>query len=314
MRSTHPGFWLRLNSKRKANTTRQLLESDLDPELAACPFCASRTELSSPVMGVQRDPDVYRLECGLCGCTYASRMPTDEYVEKYYAHYYDGDERRTHINTARLSRQLAKVTRPRPGERLRILDFGGGDGGVALELVRMLGSQPSYVAVIDFNRVPHPNPPPGVEIEHFRHIEETAGQPGFDVVIASAVLEHVKPLRQTLDALLRGLAPAGSFYARTPYSVPLHLAARRVGVNFDTNYPAHLYDLGPLFWMSCLSTLHLDSEYALTSTRPSIVETEWRTAPLTTLTAILLKLPWSMVGNRYPWVGGWEVIVTRLAG
>jgi len=204
----------------------------------------------------------------------------------------------------------------RQGSRdgLRIVDFGGGDGGVSLELIRALGCKSSYLAVVDFNTILHPAPPPGVKIEHFQTLAQIRESPPSDVVVASAVLEHVKPLRDTLMALFQAVAPGGTFYARTPYVVPLHRALHFAGVKFDTNFPAHLYDLGPEFWQRSISTLGLGSEYSIIASRPSLVESEWRTSPLTKLAATLLKFPWKLVGNLYPWVGGWEVFIRRAVG
>lgn len=304
--------WLRLNAQHKANITKKLLDADLDLPASGCPFCDSSSSKSTVVVELQSEPAIHRLTCAACHCTYVDRMPSDAYLAHYYRGYYDGDSHRTHINTKRLSRRICQFAGSQSKEQVRILDFGGGDGGVAIELMTATGSQSSFIAVVDFNRTPHPSPPRGAVIEHFSTLEETTDLPPFDFVIASAVLEHVKPLRGILATLLQRLAPGGLFYARTPYTVPLHRTMSRFRVNFDTNFPAHIFDLGPRFWDTVIETLALADSHKLLASRPSLVETEWSTHPFITGIATAMKLPWFVLGNIYPWVGGWEVLIRRL--
>lgn len=302
---------LTLNSNIRGNITRQLSDSDLESELFQCPFCGEGVGNSDTVMTVQYRPEVHRMHCRRCFCTYVNRLPTDSYLAQYYSQYYAGDTKRTHIEASRLCRRIAASVRKPAGRPLRILDFGGGDGGIAAQLVRELAVDEAYVAVVDYNTVVNSDPPPGTVIRLFPSLGELDGADSFDVVIASAVLEHVKPIGTILRELFANMAPQGVFYARTPYSTPLHLLLKRFGVRFDTNFPAHIYDLGPRFWSKCLQVLELPPQYILAESRPSLVETEWREAPLVTLAATVLKLPWKLFGDRYPWVGGWEVTVRR---
>jgi SAM-dependent methyltransferase len=133
----------------------------------------------------------------------------------------------------------------------------------------------------------------------------------FDLIIASAVLEHLPKPVPTLIDLLGRLAPGGTFYARTPYVVPVMRVARRVRVPFDFTFPAHLHDLGQPFWDGLLDWLPLrEGSIGLThvSSRPSPLETSLRSHPIRTAAAALLKAPWRVLGPRYSLVGGWETV------
>jgi trans-aconitate methyltransferase len=132
----------------------------------------------------------------------------------------------------------------------------------------------------------------------------------FDLIMASAVLEHVPNLKDTLWRLWGLMAPGGWFYARTPYAMPVAILARMLGIRFDMNYPAHLFDLGPEFWQSVVSRAPIP-DLTLHKSRPSLVETDWYRAPLSYVVAFAVKVPHWVLGTHYRFVGGWEVIVHR---
>jgi SAM-dependent methyltransferase len=311
---TKQKHWLTLNRKTTGNVTATLDDAQLDPPHEACPFCLAPATSSQSIMKLQTLPPVERLRCKKCCCTYSDRQPTSSFLSDYYGSYYAGEDRRSHIDTTRMAKHLLTVTRAGKLASPRLLDFGGGDGGVALEFLSKIRQSPldaAYVAVVDYNSVRHPRPPSQTTIEHFQSLPELTSH-GFNFVLASAVLEHVKDLRNVLQLLLQALAVGGRFYARTPYAIPLNQALGPLGIHFDTLFPAHIFDLGSDFWEKALSILGFSENYRLTYSRPALVETQLWSSPATTTMATLLKAPWYILGNRYRWVGGWEVVIERV--
>jgi SAM-dependent methyltransferase len=305
----------KVNSQAKGNISRHLADVDLEAELNACPFCSEPTSSSCFAMSLQADPVIERRTCQRCHCTYPTRLPTSQYLSQYYRTYYDGDTKRTHINAGRLVNLFATFCTRTEKAPLRVIDFGGGDGGIAIALARRLGQTEAAITVVDHNTVPYPAIPDGYQVSYLQSLDEDVqpadGTKQYDIALASAVLEHVPDMRQSLDGLLDRLTPGGVFYARTPFTVPLQRCSKRFGVHFDTNFPAHLYDQGQAFWEGCLEILGKSGDYRIEVSRPSIVETDWLTRPVVTLIASAMKAPWYIFRRNYSLVGGWEVVIRR---
>jgi SAM-dependent methyltransferase len=284
---------------------KKLEEADLMAPTGACPGCGRRG-VRKVVLVVQRDPDVAFLRCGYCGLASASRMPGPEALDAYYASYYrPGDISYTFEGAPRFGRHLATfapATRP-----LRILDFGGGDGSIAIELARAAGGE-ATISVVD--RVPPRNDSP-FAITRFDQLSEV--DVAYDYIVASAILEHVPDLAPVMRALFERLAPGGVLYARTPWVVPL----AKFAPSFDVGYPGHVHDIGPEFFARVPELFAPDVEIAVS--QPSIVETTFGTHPLRTAFAWAMKTP-SWIESRmrkrngersWKWVGGWEVVMRR---
>jgi hypothetical protein len=178
---------------------------------------------------------------------------------------------------------------------------------VALALARLLakrGARPE-VLVIDYAE---PKSDPVIPIRNVSDLADASGT--FDVVIASAILEHIPDVGEATRQLW-ALGGAGAlFYARTPFWAPM----LRLFPSIDLTFPGHVHDMGPAYWNRFLETLELRGD--LLASQPSIVETSLRQAPLRTLAAHMLKTPshiecrFRRSGWRRPiwgYVGGWEV-------
>lgn len=304
------------------HSSKHLPEEKLHPAVPACPWCgcAKRESIAS----LQQNPLVTLLECPECFATSASRMPTSEALANYYAVYYA---------TEKFEKMGAKVTAGDPGRMgahfsrwmegrnqgqvLRILDFGGGDGTVAVQAADLLSRrQPSVrrieIMVVDYNTIPIPAlpPNPAICLQHHPNLESLpAGC--FDFVIASAVLEHIPEAKVTLDQLLSLMRPGAAFYARTPFVVPLFKLCQRLGVEMDFTFPGHVYDLGQAFWEKYFSRRE-GRRFRVLSSRPSIVESAFHDVFFRTVAAHLCKFPWLLLGSKWGFVGGWEIVVERL--
>ena len=304
---------LTINRMQHGNVTVVLKDSDLQPASTGCPVCGS-TDLGRELR-IQEAPNVDWLACRTCHCWFATPQPTAAFLSGFYRSYYaEDDVERVHVRPTRLARRLVDGVGPLPSRHVRILDFGGGDGAVAFEVARQLharGTRHADVVVVDYNHVPNPQIPDGCTARYARDLGDLTDTEPFDLIVASAVLEHVLDLKGALRSLWALMARSGWFYARTPYVGPLAAALHRLSVRFDMNYPGHLFDLGPAFWDGALQRLGAPPDLALRTSRPSIVETHWRDAPLRTAAAHLLKSPYRLLGRSYPFVGGWEVFIQR---
>lgn len=292
-----------------------LEEKQLETAERACPLCLS--EKPRPfVLRLQSDPDVDVLSCETCGGYSASRMPTAEALRDYYRGYYEGTDRRITFDLPqRLALHIFRRAFPTapPSRRIDLLDFGGGDAEIArLIAERLLGAGALSVRIllVDYNAEVRPSDSARISLERVETLEGVE-KDAFDLVVASAILEHIPRPRRDLASLLDALRPGGVFYARTPSVVPLLKLCDRLGVHWDFTFPGHLHDLGQNFWSTILAHLSVRDTIEVLDARPSFVETTLRCHPLRTVAARLLKVPWHLFGSSWGFVGGWEVFFRR---
>lgn len=296
---------------------RHLAAADLVDCTAACPICLDPGP-RRPVFRIQTGPDVLLLRCERCkGCS-ASHMPRPDYLRTYYELYHRGRDRKVTFSGAdRFAAHLLRAIPPAwRREHLRILDFGGGDGTLAAALAaRLLASSSrgrAEITVVDQEEPVLPSDA-RVQVARTSRLEEAGER--YDLVLASAVLEHIPDLRPILSGLLDRLDEGGLFYARTPYAVPF----ARLLPHLDLTYPAHVHDLGSDFWNGVLDLFPVRARYVVS--RPSLVASSWKEEPLRALAAHALKLPARIEAVLSPpsrkrrlWhlVGGWEVLLQHV--
>lgn len=237
-------------------------------------------------------------------------MPTADALTAYYAHYFQPSAPKlTHDSPERFARHIASFIRE-PRRDMTITDFGGGDGGMAYSLAQILadrGCSSIEINVVDYVEcIASRNP----------RITIKAQRPGTpipiaDVIIASAVLEHLTDPLESLTQLFRSLGRDGLLYIRTPAVAGFLELATACGRQLDFTFPAHLHDFGQHFWENVLSLVPEGSRFEVVHSAPSLVETDFRHHPLHTLAAHIAKAPWHLIGRRYPFVGGWEIVFTR---
>lgn len=272
---------------------------------ARCPICGSDAPREA-VAPLQRDPDIDFLACRRCRGTSASHMPAAGFLERYYAGYHDGRSARVTFGDSRRFARHVVSSLPEMRGSVRILDFGGGDGTLAVAIARRLleGRATNIdITVADWSEGVVDTGDARIHIDACRTIDSAAGN--CDLVLASAVLEHVPDLRTLLPALVARVRPGGVLYVRTPYIVPL-----RKLVAVDVGFPAHVHDLGSDFW-SALGQWFPSPLRTIVS-RPSPVAASWRREPLRALTSYVLKIP-GRVSRAWPFVGGWEAVLERPA-
>lgn len=290
---------------------------ELLPQSACCSVC--RGAQMRKVFPAQDDPPVWFRRCATCAVVSADRMPNGDLLNRYYREYYGdsplgGREQQVTVSAIRrLAGHIVTVAVPRSLAKgyFRILDFGGGDGAVSLAVadhVRRRGAEHVEITVVD---------PSNSSIEENGPIRRKAflsdeDAEAFDLVIASAVIEHVADPGRTLRVLFDCLAPGAAFYARTPYHEAMAQLAGRFGRHLDLGYPAHLHDMGAHFWDGILHHLGLaDEDLVVTRSSPSVVASSWSSRFWKTLAAYCLKAPWWLLGHRWRFVGGWEAVISR---
>jgi SAM-dependent methyltransferase len=292
----------------------------LRPAIDRCPVCLSTTARGA-VWRVQDDPVVDYLECRDCGACSTSAMPSDAFLEEFYRrqYYSEADAAVTFRGVDRFCRHILRSVKfsATPDGTVSILDFGGGDGavsrGIARRLVDTGRAAAGKIVVVDYAATARSDDP-RVTVAAIQRLGETKGP--FDLVLASAILEHIPFVHDTLRDLFARIAPGGFFYARTPYNLPLV----RVYRGYNLLFPAHVHDMGIKFWNRVLDTSALPGR--LVASRPSIVESELREDFFRTLVAYAFKFPARVElaltsGRRerllWPFVGGWEVVIRRAA-
>jgi 2-polyprenyl-3-methyl-5-hydroxy-6-metoxy-1,4-benzoquinol methylase len=289
---------------------------DVYEVLDRCPVCLSR-EKRNACLRIQDDPIIEMLFCKECEACSASHMPKQELLDRYYARYYSKTS--DHVafsNPDRLARHLSTVLKPRATGALRVLDFGGGDASLAIALAQKFQVSagfeiPIAIDVVDYEKARQAKVP-NITVNGFRDLNEVGGP--YDVLLASAILEHIPDAHATIRKLIGMAGPGAFMYARTPYVIPL---ARFVPM-LDTTFPGHVHDMGSGFWNRFAETFNLRARLLLS--RPSLVETTLRSHPIRTILAQALKFPalaelWLSKQMRVPrWnlVGGWEVVLHYL--
>src|SRR5271166_6497151 len=92
-------------------------------------------------------------------------------------------------------------------DNLRILDFGGGDGSLAIAVARRLQNRSNASISVTIDVVDYASPcnleSSGVLIQGHKELKDVHGT--FDIIIASAILEHIPDAHSAIRRLT-GLA------------------------------------------------------------------------------------------------------------
>ena len=257
------------------------------------------------------------LYCPQCGGYSASRMPSEDMLRRYYARYYENSGRvSTFKDPDAFARHiLGGAGNLRGMESPAILDFGGGGGDLSRAVAGLLlrgGAARVSIDLVDYNSGLSRSDSQQVCIQAHQTLEAVDGRE-FDLVLASAILEHIPEPWPVITRLFTSLRSGAVLYARTPAMVHLFRLFDRFGLHYDFTFPAHVHDMGQDFWERILERLPPScGKFRLLSSRPSIVETSFRANPVRTAMAYALKSPWHVLGRHYGLVGGWEVFVQQL--
>lgn len=286
-----------------------LLKEDLRDHASACPVCGSGRERRQ-LFAIQEEPAVYLLKCLDCHGASASQMPTRSALDRYYTNYYpEGNEKYTFSEPGRIIRHILSNLNL-TGPKIRLLDFGGGDGTIGMGIAEALAEEGREVEMV---LVDYEEPPAyqddRISYRHYHDLDRVEGK--FDLIIASAILEHIPALKPVMENLFRLASVGCYFYARTPWVAPL----ARIFPRLDFTFPGHVHDLGAPFWNRVPETFKIPA--SLVKSQPSIIETTLRSNAIRTATAYLLKFPAHLERKICPWrkdqllqlTGGWEAFI-----
>ena len=310
-------------------------ESYLEDAFEGCPFCGSRSlkyignlhpspdimihtnflNIIGTILSNRPTLDIKIYTCNNCHIGFFNPQPTEKFLKEFYTNYDMVDNTRKKIDPRRLASHLIKyLGNLSPRETFRILDFGGGDGAVSRCLGQYLLSfgiaKKINISVVDYHPISDSREN-SISQYSFETLDLIPLSDEFDIVIASAILEHLKNPRQIVSSLLQKMKKQGIFYARTPYTFPFYKGFKKLGITFGMPYPAHLFDMGSYFWSDLLKTLNLSADFRMKESHTSLVHAEFRKNPLLTILSHLVKLPSYLLGKWYPFSGGWEVLIER---
>ncbi|GAB5559124.1 MAG: hypothetical protein SynsKO_07710 [Synoicihabitans sp.] len=248
-------------------------------------------------------------------------MPTESALERFYGGYYESEhiERRgskiTHDNPQRMARHLAGFAEEiQQTDAISILDFGGGDGTLgmltAFELLKSKKVKMAEVTVVDRCGERCEPIDERITLRTSETLDEI-NRTDFDYVIASGVLEHIPDAPTVLPKVLSCVGKNGIFYARTPQVLSFMRLSNASPISWDFYFPAHVYDLGQVFWENYFRSEERGSLFSIMKSTPSIVETSLSVSPITAILSHALKSPWYLFGRAWGFVGGWEIVVHR---
>ncbi len=270
----------------------------------------------------QQKPEISFIRCRRCGAvTYDRILKPEKLDEVYEAYSYLNNDRKntkqdqiTFHGRDRFGKHLVKMLRGFPKKDcIRILDFGGGDGALCYALAEQLLKKgycrKADITVADYNTEPFQTKIPQIRLRHCFPLDAVKDK-NFDIVIASAVLEHLPRPGRELRMLVEMTTPGGVLYFRTPWKYPLYHFLKRLGIILDMRYPRHIWDLGADWWKRIPSCLGIDSQLNCLKAQPSIVEKTLRDHFAMALGANLLKAP-GYVFTGWRFVGGWEILLKK---
>lgn len=127
-------------------------------------------------------------------------------------------------------------------EEISILDFGGGDGTLAIEFAKLLSSSCKiHITVVDFGNSIAQHNLTNTSIKKFQIIPSSEK---YDLVIASASVELISNFGMILRSMLNSLRGQDScMYVRTNFILPI----KKIIPMVDFTFPAHLHDISPDF-------------------------------------------------------------------
>ena len=199
----------------------------------------------------------------------------------------------------------------RPG-KFRILDYGGGDGSIAIQVrdnMKKIESREFELQVFETESIMDSIK----KSEYCQYIfTENEIKGDFNLIIASAVLEHLQNPLDTLIFLVDKLATGGVIYIRTPYVLPFHRLLNKLGVQIDFGFPAHFFDFSPKSWDFILNELKRSiPTLEVVHRNASIPEVGIKHSPFVAVLTILIKLP-ARIGFKYwPFSGGLEFMLKK---
>jgi 2-polyprenyl-3-methyl-5-hydroxy-6-metoxy-1,4-benzoquinol methylase len=158
--------------------------------------------------------------CKACGFTYADGVPPQQTLDDHYrqrSKYEHADKagRESPEDRARFEEAADTLERIFPNPNIKILEVGASTGGFLAVMKergydRLLGLDPSPACAQTARRLYDVR----VEVGALGDISHEEAP--FDLIVALAVLEHIRDLRSFLEILLSPLGPGGALFVQVP--------------------------------------------------------------------------------------------------
>jgi len=286
-------------------------------EISSCPICNSKKFES--IFLVQTNPIINLNKCEYCNAVFVSHYPLEDFLSTYYSAYYrghDGDHKVTTDSVKRFAKHITKLVSKNylgsSARSFKILDYGGGDGSIAMKVATIMDKDKLEFATVDV-------------FENFSSIEgikkidgcnykfnENDLEDDYDLVIASGVLEHLKNPLDILNLIINRTVPGGVVYIRTPYIWPTHRLLSFFGFKQDFGYPAHFFDFSPQTWDKITLLLkEKDRTIELVHSGASPSEVGITRKPILGLISLVLKIPTRLGFRLWKFPGGYEVLLRK---
>ncbi len=289
----------------------------------ACPMCMS--PVFRKLFEIQSLGDVFMKECQLCKLKYVSHIPSPDYLEEYYGSEFTeffeafnpgSGTLVTFGNKTRFAKHVSKRLASWIPDKsnINILDFGGGDGSLAYAFADRINLNKNTLISItccDYVSDLVQSSNPNIVLSHTRDLKDINAT--FDVIFASASLEHTPNPGEILEKFTSILAPSGLIYLRTNYISPFISISKRI----DFSFPAHLEEFNPRSLNYYLGNKVAGLE--ILELRPAIVELSFWSHPVFHLASRVFKFP-GVLENilfgkvsklKWPLVGAFEAVISK---
>jgi len=296
--------------------SKHLEELQLKPYIPNCPFCNSKNR--SFIINIQENPKVSLLKCKKCFASSASRIPTEIALSEYYSDYYIKPHTHNKVtmeNIIKFSKYIVNKTKKYINKtNIKILDFGGGDGSIALNISENFLKngfiKKIEITIVDYNKSVASTKNKNISLYHTDSLT-MLNNSKFDLIIASAIIEHIPKPKEILIQLLNLLKKDGVLYARTPYIEPFIRLFSFFKMKMQFTFPAHIHDFGQEFWENIYKEIP-EIKIKIFESKPSIVKSVFKKSFFRTLSAYIFKSPWYIFRKYYSFVGGWEIFLKKM--
>lgn len=310
-------------SKHSRSTIKK---SDLKPEYllptTKCGCCGC--ERFTVLIPLYDSPSVNYIRCCGCGAVTFDKIYANEGLDEIYQSdsYYEecveaGNSNITFFGAERFAKRLFKyMSKLKTGnDDMSILDFGGGSGEISYKFAKMLLKKQIYkkieIVVSDYNEILYDENDDRISVSRIFPLD-AVGDRKFDIVIASAVIEHLPAPGEFVHILFSSVKSGGRIYFRTPYIFPLFRTLKRFNIEYYTSYPSHLWDFSKE-WLEKADE-HVNyppGQVKLLHSCPSITEKSLRNNFFGALAAIIMKSIY-YICHKWRYVGGWEVVFEKV--
>ena len=265
-----------------------------------CPLCGGLGSFHARAKDIEyftSDEYFTIRHCAACDILYVDPMLFDQLHVIYPSNYYSfTTPKRTIVSRIKEwldARSLKSLLREIPGEKLKVLDIGGGSGWLA-SLVARIDPRVTVTQIVDFDEGARELAEAAGHQYFCGPIEDFETEERYDLILMLNLIEHVKNPRSVLEKSKQLLSSNGRIYIKTPnfrsldervfrhadwggYHCPRHFilftresltrVLRSVGlrvIGFNYTQGAPFWSISILGWLHRRGLIHGSSDRPLT--------------------------------------------------